>query len=179
MKFCDLWLLYTVHYILSSSKLVGGINFKAGNQWVASWSSNTPVPVKNGFVEVARWLILGHMMRFSLQSSLAMPTTRLIFLFFLLILPNNSSTYQRRRKPDTPVCPKAFHLIGKCADKKQPNTIGVVQEESVITMLASSWIGSEQYRLNCSFGTQLSWILILMFIFFIFSFVTPLVEECH
>ena len=116
MKFCDLWLLYTVHYILSSSKIVGGINFKAGNQWVASWSSNTPVPVKNGFVEVARWLILGHMMRFSLQSSLAMPTTRLIFLFFLLILPNNSSTYQRRRKP---VCPKAFHLIGiNCADKK-------------------------------------------------------------
>ena len=55
-------------------------------------------------------------MRFSLQSSLAMPTTRLIFLFFLLILPNNSSTYQRRRKP---VCPKAFHLIGiNCADKK-------------------------------------------------------------
>ena len=176
MKFCDLWLLYTVHYILSSSKLVGGINFKAGNQWVASWSSNTPVPVKNGFAEVARWLILGHMMRFSLQSSLAMPTTRLIFLFFLLILPNNSSTYQRRRKP---VCPKAFHLIGKCADKKQPNTIGVVQEESVTTMLASSSIGSEQYRLNCSFGTQLSCILFLMFIFFIFSFVTPLVEECH
>ena len=89
-------------------------------------------------------------MRFSLQSSLAMSTSRLIFLFFLLILPNNSSTYQRRRKP---VCPKAFHLIGNCADKKQPNTIRVVQEESVITMLASSSIGSEQYRLNCSFGT--------------------------
>ena len=49
--------------------------------------------------------------RFGHQTNVAMAT--LWLYLFLLILPMPSSAYQRRRKPESAVCPKAFHLIGE------------------------------------------------------------------